>query len=304
MTTTEPGSIGHVLAATDFSATADAGVIWAASVARLHRARLTLVHAIAPILPAGELVLAPPVDDRELVAVAQERLARIAERPELADLEVECAARRGAPAERAILDVAEDLGVDLVVIGTRGLTGLKHLLLGSTAERIVQGARVPVLAVHPDDRHPERQPEVVLVPTDFSEDAEEALDAADRVLACVGERTRVILLHVYHVPVEYRTYGAAATFSRTSDELAETFSEQMEGLARRLRPSCRTVETVIREGVPSEVIVREARSQGAELVAMGTHGRSGLTHLLLGSTAERVVQHAPCPVLVSHRREG
>ncbi|MES1211817.1 MAG: universal stress protein, partial [Acidobacteriota bacterium] len=62
-----------------------------------------------------------------------------------------------------------------------------------------------------------------------------------------------------------------------------------------------TVDWVAREGDPAAVIAHEAEARNADLIAIGTHGRSGLMHLLLGSTAERVVQHAPCPVMTVRR---
>jgi nucleotide-binding universal stress UspA family protein len=63
------------------------------------------------------------------------------------------------------------------------------------------------------------------------------------------------------------------------------------------------VESVAREGYPPEVIVEAARELDVDLVAMGTHGRTGLRHLLLGSNAERVIEHAPCPVLTVRHPE-
>jgi nucleotide-binding universal stress UspA family protein len=114
----------------------------------------------------------------------------------------------------------------------------------------------------------------------------------------------VILLHVYHVPAEYRSYGPASTFIRFTVEVAESFRSRLEALAAPLRTEGREVEVVCVQGIPPEVIVREAEERGADLIAMGTHGRSGVAHLLLGSTAERVVQHAKCPVLTVRRAEG
>ncbi len=77
-------------------------------------------------------------------------------------------------------------------------------------------------------------------------------------------------------------------------------TRRASGSSRTRSPSARAglrVETIAQEGYPPLVIEEAAREANADLIAMGTHGRSGLRHLLLGSTAQRVVQHAPCPVL-------
>jgi nucleotide-binding universal stress UspA family protein len=77
--------------------------------------------------------------------------------------------------------------------------------------------------------------------------------------------------------------------------------ERIAEVAEPLREEGLTVETRTDEGYPPEVIVNVAQEIGCDMIAMGTHGRTGLAHLLLGSTAERVVQHAGCPVLTVRR---
>lgn len=296
-------TIDVIVAATDFSEPAEAGLAWAARAARAHGARLLVVHVVAPPMPVADFAAPPLTLDRELREAARERLDALLESDLLEGVEAEGVLRDGTPAQ-AVLDAAKEAGADLLVVGTRGLTGFRHLLLGSTAERIVQRSEVPVLSVHPEDRRPEEGPRTILVPTDFSEDARAALTAARDCLALneMGEEaTRVILLHVYHVPAEYRSYGPSSTFVKLSQELSETFRERLEELAGPLRQGSHEVEVECVQGIPAEVIVRLAREREVDLIAMGTHGRSGVAHLLLGSTAERVVQHARCPVLTVRR---
>ena len=301
--------IRHVVAATDFSDAAAGGLAWAAAVARAHGARLTLVHAVAPPMPVADFAAPPLQVDEDLRAAAEERLAEALEGVSLEGVEAQGVLRDGTPSQ-AVLDLVDEDGADLVVVGTRGLTGFRHLLLGSTAERIVQRSPVPVLSVHPGDPPPDGRtdqpgggPGTILVPTDFSEDARAALDAAERCLARTeaGDPVRVILLHVFHIPAEYRSYGPSGSFFEITEGLADTLRERLEELARPLRENGSEVEVAVVEGIPAEAIVHAAEERGADLVAMGTHGRSGLAHLLLGSTAERVVQHARCPVLTVRR---
>jgi nucleotide-binding universal stress UspA family protein len=298
----------NVLVATDFSEPAAVGIEWAARVARDRSATLHVVHVVSPPMPVADFTTPPLTLDREVHEAAERRLDALLAEPPLAGLDAHAVLRDGTPSI-AVLDVAEEVSADLVVVGTRGLTGFSHLLLGSTAERIVQRATMPVLSVHPGDRRPEGGPRTVLVPTDFSADAGAALTAASASLRLRlrldrdgGDGgTRVILLHVYHVPAEYSTYGPSAALYRLGDEMEKAIVERLEALAEPLRGTHgdgpMAVEVVALPGIPSEVIVQQAEELGADLVAMGTHGRSGVAHLLLGSTAQRVVQHAPCPVL-------
>lgn len=295
-------SIRTVVAATDFSEPAEVGLAWAARAARTHGARLVVVHAVAPPMPVADFAAPPLTVDRELREAAREQLDALLRTETLAGIDAEAALRDGSPAQ-AVLDAAEEVGADLVVVGTRGLTGFRHLLLGSTAERIVQRSKVPVLSVHPGDPRPDRALRTVLAPTDFSADAGAALEAAVDCLALSEEATRVILLHVYHVPAEYRSYGPSSTFFKLTEELYESFRSRLEELAAPLREAGREVEVECIQGIPAEVIVRRAGEREVDLIAMGTHGRSGVAHLLLGSTAERVVQYARCPVLTVRRKE-
>lgn len=292
--------IRHVVAATDFSEAAAVGLAWAARIARTHGARLTLVHAVAPPMPVADFAAPPLHVDQELRDSAQKRLEQSLEEATLDGVDAEAALRDGTPSQ-AVNELAREVHADLVVVGTRGLTGFRHLLLGSTAERIVQKCPAPVLSVHPEDGEPDDPPRTILVPTDFSEDADAALRAAQRTLSEAGPETRVLLLHVFHIPAEYRSYGPSGSFFEFTEELGETLRERIEELAKPFRDQGLTVDPIVAEGIPAEVIVRIAEEWDVDLIAMGTHGRSGLAHLLLGSTAERVVQHADCPVLTVRR---
>ena len=135
----------------------------------------------------------------------------------------------------------------------------------------------------------------ILVPLDFSDQTPNVLDWAAHLAKQHGGR--VILLHAYHLPVEFQQLEGAYLppdfWSNVKVEAEQSLSRYAEELERRGIQ----VESVVREGYPATVIVDEAASQSVELIVIGTHGLSGLKHLLLGSIAERVVQRAPCPVL-------
>jgi nucleotide-binding universal stress UspA family protein len=297
--------IQTVLASTDFSTTAAAGVEWAAEIARSHQARVVLVHALAPPIPPAaspDFVAMPPDFHRQYREAALQKLDATAASLRARGIETVTELEVG-PAAPTVIELAAKHSADLIVIGTRGLTGFRHLLLGSTAQHVVQKARCPVLAVHPDDAEKHRAVRTILVPTDFSEGNESVLRVAGNILRPEKD-ARLILLHAYHLPVEFTALGTVPMTPRLYADAAEQARAKLEELAAPLRALGIRVETLAREGYPPTVIEEEARAQQVDLIAMGTHGRSGLRHLLLGSTAERVVQHAPCPVLTLRRADA
>lgn len=295
MTQMPERKLQRILAATDFSSTAKAGVDWAIELALAHGARIDLVHSLLVPSRATDFVPSPPDFTEALQEAASGRLNEITTLVREKGVEVSSELKLGVPSQ-VILDTAMQLNADLVVIGTRGLSGLRHLLLGSTAERVVQHAHCPVLTVHPGDADRHRPLDTILVPTDFSRDAETAYFAALNLLGREST-TKVVLLHVYHLPYEYTAYGTIPTSLDYFKDVEGAAEDRLQALAEELRSQGFQVDTMAREGFPPEVILAEAEAAGADLIAMGTHGRTGLAHLVLGSTAERVVQRADCPVL-------
>jgi nucleotide-binding universal stress UspA family protein len=303
----EPGTSHPViLAATDFSETAEAALDWATELARLQGARLELLHAVT-LPPALSGFVAPgPLFDEEVRAAALARLGETAVRlrqAHPAGTEISTHLAVGMPSQ-VILHRAGELSAAGIVMGTRGLTGLRHLLLGSTTERVMHRAPCPVLSVHPGDRGRHRPIRSILVPTDFSRDAELAIEAAHRLLAPLEQDARLVLLHAFNLPIEYTAYGPIPTSVNYLKDRGLESERRLEEAREQLLREGLTVETVSREGDPAEVIAAEAEARGVDLIAMGTHGGSALRHLLMGSTAERVLQHASCPVMTVRRVEG
>jgi nucleotide-binding universal stress UspA family protein len=260
---------------------------------------VVVVHVLAPpIPPAGsaDFIALPPDYEHHFREAASKRLAEETERlvatgvPTTSELLV-------GPACPAVIEAAKKHAADMIVIGTRGLTGFKHLLLGSTAEHIVQSSEVPVLTVHPADADGGRPLRSVLVPTDFSDDANRAIAQAGRLLRAAHPSGRLVLLHAYHLPVEFTALGTMPVTPVLFADAAEQARTRLDAVAKPLRERGLQVETIALEGYAPTLIEEVARRENVDLIAMGTHGRSGLRRLLLGSTAERVVQHAPCPVL-------
>jgi nucleotide-binding universal stress UspA family protein len=135
----------------------------------------------------------------------------------------------------------------------------------------------------------------ILVPVDFSDHTPALLEWAAHLAEEHG--SRIILLHAYHLPVEFQQFEGAYLPADFWASVKTEAERQLAETAEQLRPRGIEVETVVCEGYAATVIVEEAALRDADLIVIGTRGLSGLKHLLLGSIAERVVQKAPCPVL-------
>jgi nucleotide-binding universal stress UspA family protein len=135
----------------------------------------------------------------------------------------------------------------------------------------------------------------ILVPIDFSDHADAVVEWATHLAE--EHDSDIILLHVYHLPVEFQqvegAYLPADFWTSVKDEAKASLSRYAERIAKQGLE----VEEIVREGYPATVIEEEAVRQQADLIVIGSRGRTGVKHLLLGSIAERVVQKAPCPVL-------
>ena len=132
----------------------------------------------------------------------------------------------------------------------------------------------------------------IIVPTDFSYASDAALGYARMLATRFGASLH--LLHVVDEPGSWsEVYAALPEIQR---RLAADAARRLEAMAACLPPPVRVSSAVVC-GAPVPSIVKEAEARGANLIVMGTHGRRGMGHLLLGSVAERVVRLAPCPVL-------
>ncbi len=298
--------IRTIAVATDFSPAGANVVEHAAELASEREAKLFVVHVTGlkrfGVGPPQPEVL-PPHLEGAVREAAEAKLREVALGLAERGLRVETKLEAGDPGSR-IVAAAEEAGADLVVVGTMGLSGFKHLLLGSTAESVVRHCPVPVLTIRPDRERGVSDVRVVLVPTDFSEHADHAIDELVRLFGGRNEGVQVVLVHVHHLPVVLEPlFGDLRVVPASFEDIARELRKDMEPAAERLRKAGFEVRTQIHEGDPAPLLTELAAAESADLVAMGTRGRTGLTHLLLGSTAGRVVQHAPCPVLTVRRSD-
>jgi nucleotide-binding universal stress UspA family protein len=136
----------------------------------------------------------------------------------------------------------------------------------------------------------------ILLPSDFSDCSAEAARAARRLAVMFGARLTV--LHVLDEPAALDPmFRGEVPLELLRGRMEQYAREGMQAFVAAHFQGTEDVETRIASGVPYREILREARETGADLIVIGTHGRTGVEHVIFGSTAEKVVRMAPCPVL-------
>lgn len=301
----EPRDLAVIVVATDFSETAELAQRYAAMLAQRSGARMVLVHGHTMsahwVGPANPLTVPPNIEEAIRKSADQQLHEATRKLEEIEGLEVE-GRLLPEPGPQAVLDAAEAVSADLIVTGTRGHTGVRHLVLGSVAEEIVRGARCPVLSVHPGDSLPSGESVEVLIPTDFSDDAQAALE---NTLALLGEspsKPRVALVHVVQAPLLMAPVMGDIDMRHVFlEDARKQAAQSLASMAVELNDRGFEVETVVRTGSAADVICELAKERGSSLIAMGTRGLSGLKRLTHGSVADRTVRHASCPVLTVPR---
>ena len=226
---------------------------------------------------------------RQATALVRERAADL-------DLRTVREIREGVP-YRQILEYAEEADVDLVVMGTHGRSSAEPARLGSTAERVLARADVPVLTVRlaTGDEQPPRSGygmyDEVVVATDGSDAAERAADHALGIAERYGAD-----VHVVYV-LDTSVYELADA-ERSIVGLLEGGGENaVERVATEARERNLPVETHVLRGAPARTVLDYADGVEADLLALGTRGLAGRGERFLGSTTRRVLGRADCPVL-------
>jgi nucleotide-binding universal stress UspA family protein len=280
-----------LLVPTDFSPHSDRAFELARELAARSGAKLELVHAFH--LPAEAVAYLTQAALERMQAAARDELERRREQARGAGLSCEVRLLESPPAT-AICEQAAKSGVDLIVQGSHGHTGVRYALLGSVAARVARGAPCPVLTVK-ENTPPGMRMRTVVVAMDFSATARRALEAARDLVRVFGP-VHLVLVHAQYVPPDVAAILAETAAGipplenpRDADALQKQLLE--------LQDAGVSSEYVSEVGHPGEVVPRVAARVGADLIAMGTHGRRGVSRLLLGSVAEHVLRAAPTAVL-------
>ena len=299
----------RILVPLDGSALAERAVPSAMMLARGLRADVVLLRAIA--LPADvrdwldHTDLTPDAHLAQLGVEADEYLCRIVGRFDEAGLQAHAVVQNQPPAE-AIVDYAEQTDILQIVMATHGHSGLNRWRHGSVAERVLQSSKVPVLIVYAHEKTPSDPQQAIrcqriLVPLDGSYVAEQVLPPAISIAQALDAEMVLLRVPIAHVSgsLTGEWFAPLEGSFATANQIVE---EYLEGVATRLRPQGINVRTAVRTGGVANVIVDYAQANRIDLIAMCTHGRTGLARWTLGSVADRVLRACSVPLLLVRAR--
>lgn len=277
----------------NFSDASEVAIAAGGVLARSSGAHVDLLAVVEP--PPFYARIITPVqaslgDVDRAVAEARTKLEAVSSR--FAAHTVSCEVRVGSPFAELIACCREH-GDDLLIVGTPGEHGgLERLVLGHTVERVLRNSPVPVLAV----RTPlGERPEVILAPTDFSPVSKPALEEA--VVLARQWGSRLVLLHVIEPVTQLYGWGADLVGGEVYLLEPEAIEPEWKAVLGDLDLSNVRWEQRTEQGVAATSISRAAAEYKADLIVIATHGRTALSHALLGGVAEAVLRTAPCSVL-------
>lgn len=274
-------AVRHILLPTDLSPTADAVLDDAVFLADALDARLVLYHVAG--IPVSEYdAWAAGKEDEVWQRVDEAARQALLRRAAPLGARCEIVVRHDAPSARVLVDLSvldqiHRTRPDLVVMPMQSRTGFSRFFVGSVTEEVVRHAGVPVLAMRDPGGRPPAPYRVVLLATDLSGASRSVFPLAAALATRFG--ARVTALHVTG-PDEPSPLGP-------------------EAVRAFLRPDFGTASVRIDDGTPWRAIVRAAEEEHADLIAISRQGADSVGEPVLGSTTDRVLRHAPCPVLVA-----
>lgn len=271
-----------VLVPTDFSHDAKLALERALLLPLASDAKVVVLHVLPGEL-TGEV-------RQEAEASTQAELAKLmASVPRRPGVDLVAEISSGAPFEQ-IIARARALDAGLIVMGRHGRRAIRDLFIGSTADRTIRYGDVPVLVVHIRSEGPYRHP---LIAIDLDETS---LRVAELAASVLDPEVEIGIIHAYRIPFEGLHAARGSHFER---ELQARAEEAMDKLLTSLGEDRARWKPVITRGEARSTILGEILTRGTDLVVLGTHGRSGLAHTVVGSVAEWVIAAARCDVLVT-----
>jgi len=300
----------RILVPLDGSRVAEQSLSCAVTVGRGLSAELVLFRAIPIPRGASKHVESAAAKEGELLAQleaeAKTYLRRVADQVQLAGLRVQIIVQRG-PAAESIVDYATKADIGQIIIATHGYSGIRRWTHGSVAERVLQAASVPVLLVRAREQDAETSRQLmlcrrILVPLDGSEIAEQVLPAVSSLARAAD--AEVLLLRV---AIEQPVTMVAGDWSFPPVESGFAEEEQeaqayLEGVAFSLREKGIQVSTATDIGPVAGIIIDYAQANHIDLIAMCTHGRTGLARWAFGSVADKVLRAGSTPLLLVRAR--
>ena len=295
--------IQRILCAVDFSDFSRHALDEAIAIAHLSDACVTALHVFPVAIPADPFAGLPEfqpftLTDRHRAHLLQQ-LSSFAASEGAERRRITVALREGADIHAEILEAADQMKPDLIVIGTHGRSGFEHLMLGSVAEKVLHKARCPVLTVPP--RAPDAVPAGpapftrILCGIDFSDCSLAALEYATSLASESGAQLDVLSV-VQLIPMYDMTGAVPLYYPGLLDDLKADIGKRLDHVVAEAAPGMH-VERFVTAGTPHRELVRVASERKAELVVLGAYSHGAIDHAFFGSTTNHVVRRAACPVL-------
>lgn len=294
-------NVKRVLVPTDFSEASEHALPHAVELARLYDAEIVVLHVRTLWEDDPNREEYQFFDNGRYSAFVEEQLEKTGAK--VKHHRVQTAVRRNVAPAAGILDYVEDEPVDVVVMGTHGRSGIKRFFLGSVAERILRHSSVPVLTVAPAGEGYRDAPvyRKILATYDFSEHSNNSAIQAHELAQRYGAKLEVLYVVEQEVHPGYLDewrISVQGEMPHILEKARTSFADLLGGSG--LSAVTFRVEVGRGDGRVHRDITEFAVQTEADLIVMGTYGLSGVEHMLLGSTTERVVRIAPCPVMTFH----
>lgn len=288
----------HILVPLDGSGFAEQALPSAEALCLAYNARLLLLS----VPQARQLIRSIPLYGKlpepgtPIWDTQESYLAQVAERVSTLGIRVDTLIQTG-PVTDAINKLIKERGVDMVVLSTRGRSGLQRMVLGSVATQVIQRVTRPVLLVRPIEGAKPEMPEFkkLLVTLDGSEFAERVLPY---VRASTNFESVVLLLAVPQVPRAERYGAVVEEIQQLREQAEQEAGEYLECVAAALQEDGIEAHVLVCGSRPADTIISVAEEEDVDVVMLATHGRGELDRLFLGSVADRIVQNTQCPVFL------
>lgn len=234
------------------------------------------------------------------LAHATNQLRTIASRLEDECVKTNIKTTLGRPADE-ILRVAAEEKCGMIAMSTHGRNAIGRTILGSVTDRVVHTSSTPVLTIVPEKSEAYLggdgvRLERVMLPLDGSELAEQAIPYVEALARALS--LEVLLVRVVDIEYPVYAYSAYTQLGRITDDRIKEAAVYLEGLYRDLKSKGLTVRTRVLRGSPAQALLNLAHRTPNDLIAMTTHGRSGLSRWLTGSVANALIRASDDPVLV------
>ena len=292
--------IEKILFPTDFSICSDQVLEHAVYLANKYNAELHIVNVLIlfdkySYIDSDDLPEEKKLSDRVDIKIS-EQLDKLSGSYNFQKIKIIKKQVRGISEAPAILEYASDNDVDLIIMGTHGRRGVKHLFLGSVAEEVVRHAVRPVFTIRELEKpKPIAHYNNILAPIDFSDNSKKTIQYVREIAK--NYDAKIQLLHVIEddIPAIYSLAGKTSIFD-IEPKIEEKTKEKMKEFYTSIQGAGENYEIFTRVGHPARSIINFSEENNSDLIVIATHGLRGIDHFLMGSVTEKVVRRSSIPV--------